>query len=226
MRRFILTTFYAFLFSLAFANTEKDAVTMVSYEQSWLDSEGTLALKNNSNVEIKDVTFEITYLDMQGNPMDYKEFKKRVEIAPGKTKKIDIPAYEHERYYHYYKTPDNSGNPAFKINFELKGINSVEVDDDAKSSAEFDDSFADKFNPENSSNTGEWLGIALLFGLVLVILGVSVGFYVLVAVLAKNRHRNVVLWVLLSIFISPVIIAIVLLIIGNSDDYYDAEQIR
>lgn len=31
---------------------EKD-ITMVSYEQGWLDSEGTLALKNNSSEKVK-----------------------------------------------------------------------------------------------------------------------------------------------------------------------------
>ena len=50
---------------------EKD-ITMVSYEQGWLDSEGTLALKNNSSEEVKNVVFLITYLDMSGNELDYK----------------------------------------------------------------------------------------------------------------------------------------------------------
>ena len=40
-------------------------ITMVSYEQSWLDSEGTIALKNNTNKEIHNVVFQITYLDMK-----------------------------------------------------------------------------------------------------------------------------------------------------------------
>ena len=46
-------------------------------------------------------------------------------------------------------------------------------------------------NTGNSSSTDEWIAIALLLVVALFALGVSVGFYVLVAVLAKNRHRNV-----------------------------------
>ena len=70
---------------------------MVSYEQGWLDSEGTLALKNNSSEEVKNVVFLITYLDMSGNELDHEEFSRRVSIASGMTKKVDIPAYEHDR---------------------------------------------------------------------------------------------------------------------------------
>lgn len=70
---------------------------MVSYEQVWLDSEGTLALKNNSSEEVKNVVFLITYLDMSGNELDYEEFSRRLSIASGMTKKVDISAYEHDR---------------------------------------------------------------------------------------------------------------------------------
>ena len=45
----------------------------------------------------------------------------------------------------------------------------------------------------------------------------AIGLYVLVAVMAKNRNRNVALWVLLSLVGSPILIAIILLIVGNSD---------
>lgn len=78
-------------------NLDKD-ITMVTYEQGWMDTNGALSLKNNTGVEVKNVVFLITYLDMSGNELDYEEFNKSVSIAPGKTKKIDIPAYEQERF--------------------------------------------------------------------------------------------------------------------------------
>ena len=65
---------------------------------------------------------------MKGNPMDYETFSYDINIAPGMTKKLDIPAYEHGRRYHYYKTKDEFGNPAFKLRYELKGYNSPEVE--------------------------------------------------------------------------------------------------
>ena len=63
--------------SLSISATSKDtlnAVTMVSYEQGWLDRHGTLALKNNTQTDIHNVTYRITYLDMQGRALDYEEF--------------------------------------------------------------------------------------------------------------------------------------------------------
>ena len=124
--------FLALLFFMSlFAESSKNvpAVTMVSYEQSWLDTEGTLALRNNLDEDIHNVVFQIIYLDMSDNPLDYEEFSKKVDIAPGMTKKIDIPAYEYARHYHYYKTKDEFHNPAFKIKFKLKSYNEREVVD-------------------------------------------------------------------------------------------------
>ena len=114
-------------------------ITMVSYEQSWLDSKGTLALKNNTSEEINNLVFVITYLDMSGNELDYEEFNKRINIDPGMTKKLDIPAYEHSRNYHYYKTKDDFGHPAFKIKFKLKDYNIVEEEKEEEKIEDVDD---------------------------------------------------------------------------------------
>ena len=49
------------LFSLSIGATDKadlnDAVSMVSYEQRWLDYNGTIALKNNTDTDIHNVNF-------------------------------------------------------------------------------------------------------------------------------------------------------------------------
>lgn len=89
-RRRLTTALLSLLLSIvAFAaqkNLDKD-ITMVTYEQGWMDMNGTLSLKNNTGVEVKNVVFLITYLDMSGNELDYEEFNKLVSIAPGKTKR-------------------------------------------------------------------------------------------------------------------------------------------
>ncbi len=201
----------------ALANTD-DAVTMVSYEQSWLDSRGTLALKNNTSEEIHNVSFQITYLDMSGNPLDYEKFTERISIAPGMTRKVDIPAYEHNRYYHYYKTKDEFGNPAFKIKFELKDYNSeLQDSDDADDYSIYDNDNESHY----SSSKNDFLYMIIAIVAVLFFIGLSVGLYILVAVMAKNRNRSVVLWVLLSILASPLLIIIILLVVGNDNKYID-----
>ena len=72
MKRLFITFVCSLVLSMAFA-FDKNDVTMVSYEQGWLDSNGTIALRNNTDKEVKRVTFEITYLDMKGNALDYEE---------------------------------------------------------------------------------------------------------------------------------------------------------
>ncbi len=224
-RKLTIALLSIFLSVVAFAankDLEKD-ITMVSYEQSWLDSSGTLALKNNSSEEVKNVVFLITYLDMAGNELDYEEFSRSVIIAPGMTRKLDIPAYEHSRNYHYYKTKDVLGNPAFKIKFQLKDYN---VEEEAAES--IDDNPLGRYDygyEQSNGNEGLYVIIAII-GLLFVI-GITVGLYVLVAVMAQKRNRSVVVWVLLSLLATPLLMIIILLVIGKNENYienhYDRE---
>ena len=59
----------------------------------------------------------------------------------------------------------------------------------------------------------------LLFILILLTCGISAGLYVLVAVMAKNRNRSVVMWLLLSILATPLLMIIILLCIGKDEHY-------
>lgn len=223
-RRLTIALLSIILSMAAFAadkDLEKD-ITMVSYEQGWLDSSGTLALKNNSSEEIKNVVFLITYLDMSGNELDYEEFTRRVNIAPGMTKKLDIPAYEHSRNYHYYQSENMpGGSPSFKIKFHLKDYN---IEDDATESMN-DNPFSTYDYDHSSDNEGLYF-IFVLVGLLLFI-GIYVGFYVLVAVMAQKRNRSVVVWILLSLLATPLLMIIILLVIGRNENYienlYDRE---
>ena len=198
----------------AFAKDLSKDITMVSYEQSWLDSEGTLALKNNTNEEIRNIVFLIKYLDMSGNELDYEEFSEFVSIAPGMTKKINIPAYEHSRFYHYYKSKGDSENPAFKINFQLKDYNVPNEELSGSDDSDYYGSYNDtRSNSESDTFTSGFFFMMII--ILLVAISVSVGLFVLVALMAQRRHRNVVLWVLLSILASPLLMIIILLIIGD-----------
>lgn len=218
MKKKILSTLFSLLVTISAYAVNSNDITMVSYEQSWLDSRGTLALKNNTSEEIHNVSFQITYLDMSGNPLDYEEFTKQISIAPGMTKKIDIPAYEHGRNYHYYKTKDEYGNPAFKIKFELKDYNAeLEEIDDADDYSIYDNDDDSRYSLSKNDSLYMIIGIVV----VLFVIGLSVGLYVLVAVMAKRRNRSVVLWVLLSIVASPLLIIVILLVVGDDNKHID-----
>lgn len=201
-----------------------EAVTMVSYEQRWIDNRGTLALKNNTDEEIHNLRFQITYLDMSGNYIDYKDFEKDISIAPGMTRKLDIPSYEYERGYHYYKSENKpGGSPAFKIKFTLKDYNFEE--DEVEDVDDYNSYYSNRRVDRSDSWEGYYVIIAI-FAL-LIFIGISVGLYVLVAVMAKDRNRSVVVWILLSLLATPLLMIIILLVVGKNENYinhnYDNE---
>lgn len=215
IRKFLAFTFTLCYFSFSFAQVNENDITMVSYEQSWMDREGTLALKNNTDREIHNVSFRITYLDMAGNPLDYEDFEEDVDIAPGMTRKLDISAYERDRHYNYYESEAFPGEShSFKIKFELKDYNGI-IDDDS------DDEFTDVMRSYKDVSEGimsTFLNISIavfLFGLF--IIGAWIGLYVLTAVMAQNRNRSAVLWIILSILSTPVLAIILLLVLGKND---------
>ena len=211
-KRISIALLSIFISVVAFAANKdlENDITMVSYEQSWLDSKATLALKNNSSEEVKNVLFLIIYLDMSGNELDYEEFTRRVSIAPGMTRKLDIPAYEHDRNYHYYKSENMpGGSPSFKIKFKLKDYN---VEDEVVEESIDDNPFSTYDDDRSSGNEGRYVSIiaSLLF------ISINIGLYVLVAVMAQKRNRNVVVWVLLSLFVTPLLTIFTLLVIGDN----------
>ena len=198
--------FWGMIFSVTVFSIGKDsldAVTMVAYEQHSFDSEGTIALKNNTDEDIYNVVYRIIYLDMSGKPLDYEDFSSEVNIAPGLTKKVDVPAYEHDRYYSYYKS-ESGGMNQFKVKFELKGYNlSKEAFDEAEG--------------HNTSEDDLLYGImGLLF--VLLCLALWIGMYVLVGVMARQRRRSAAVWVLLSLIATPLLMVFILLCIGKASN--------
>ena len=216
----IIISVFGFVQSVSASAAKPAPVEMVSYEQGWTDFYGTIALKNNTSGNLHNVTFTLEYLDMNGRQLDYETFTRDIEIAPGKTKKLDIPAYEHARYYHYYKTKDDFGNPAFKLRFELNDYKITEPKLSASGSSAQEETASDTAAGENNENHG--IAAIVLLVILLICFGVYIGMYVLVGVMAKKRHRSVFLWVTLSFFMTPLTVCIILLAIGRkpTDEYY------
>ena len=208
----LLTLLFLLCSMSVFADiNNKDAVTMENFEQRWLDHESTIALKNNTNETIHNVSYRITYLDMNGKALDYSDYTSTIDIEPGMVKKTDIPAYEHERFYQYYKNAEKyDDHPKFKVAFELKDYN---FEDDQQEDVEY--------------GRGECLSpLAIIIPIILLaifLFAIAIGLYVLAGIMAKRRHRSVALWVIISLFTTPILAIIILLCVGDSDegDYYD-----
>lgn len=237
-----LFLFILFIVQVAFVSAVDNEVSMVSYEQNWIDDQGTIALKNNTDNEVMSVSFMITYLDMNGNQLDYKEFKKPVNIKPGLTKKINIEAYEHSRYYSYYKSEAAFSNPKkFDVKYKLLSVNfynKVENGQTTRSkknnlveqkTSAITKEITDKESTERlvitegfekgiseQEETERKEGNYIYMFVLMFALTAYLGLFALIAAMANNRNRSAIGWVVFALFFNPIITIIILSIIGES----------
>lgn len=207
------------LVALSVHATSKDTVNalrMASYEQTWSDNQGTLALKNNTKHTIYNVRYRLTYFDMKGNPMDYKDFYTEIEIAPGMTKKVNVEGYECDRNYSYYMSEACPSHPKkFKISYETLAYNQAE-----ESCVQLNtDALLTKESPiSEMDDEPTYLNSVVMVIIMLFVLAGYVGFYVLVAIMAQRRNRSAALWLLLSFIATPILVILILLVIGKAPE--------
>ncbi|MBQ9253732.1 MAG: hypothetical protein IJ180_03035 [Bacteroidales bacterium] len=227
---------------LSFAENEKttkefnkNALTVISFVQDYVDSEATISLRNNTDTTIYSFSANIIYKDMNGEVLDYKPININLEIPPKLSKTFTIPAFGRSANYVYYKTdfvPSNARK--FKIDFELKDYSTKKVK--AKpikkvfnSNKDYEDISLDRVSTKTSTTEDNSMGIVMLIILLVVVLPVLFIFFGLIPYkMAKSRGRNPILWILLCFIITPIWVYLILAIIGDSEEklrkYY--EQMR
>ena len=202
MKKLVMSFVGLLVFTCTLAQTtDKNAVTMVSYDQSWMDSDATIALKNNTSEDIENIAFRIYYFDASGTQVDYKEFTRDISIAPGLTKRISIRAFDDNHYSHYVKSegaPSGRGQ-TFDVKFELLSYNQPLAF--SLNASDFDEA--------------NLIGMGIALFMMFIMLVVWILLMVLVGKMAQKRNRNVLLWLVLSLIASPLLIALILLIVGE-----------
>ena len=128
MKRIFLFFTVMLLSSLSFATSvdSTNAVTMLDYEQALNDDNARISLKNNTKELIKDICFNLTYIDMMGQTINDDNYYKEVNLSPGETKTITLPAFKADESYAYYRSVANNDQAkTFIVKFELKDYNTT-----------------------------------------------------------------------------------------------------
>lgn len=226
------------LMSLSLAAQQKEAVTMVKFEQSWMDSEATVSLRNNTDAVVETIRFQLVFYDMDGQQIDYKKYTLNKSIDPGMARIFKIPAFQHDRQYHYYRTKESLGAPLFKVKYKLlhaggasqkaaaKPRKPASEKASAKPSAIASDkaaeqpsggAYAQPDTDESQQSSADELSIFFSVIMVLGALFIIIVPFIIVKRMALARHRDPFPYILLCFLVSPFLVMFILLLIGDAD---------
>lgn len=109
---------------------------------------------------------------------------------------------------YYHPQTDDKATISLKSSTE-------QLDNTDQNTQTYTDTIADKEKESNPSRSVGFFNLVFILGS-LVFLGIYVGLYGMVIVMARKRNRDPLAWVLLSFVSTPILICFILLIVGDN----------
>lgn len=96
-----------------------EQVVFTGFDKNRSSSKESFFIINNTDRTLTAVNLYIEYLTPDGRQLHKRFLKLSCSIPPGETRKADIPSWDTQRSFHYYKsTGKNKGGNLFMVNFD------------------------------------------------------------------------------------------------------------
>ena len=96
-----------------------DALILAGYEHNYLSPIASFAVRNNTQRKVSEFKVRITYYDMRGQVLDYKDITKKTLIEPGMVRVVNVPGYAWEEKYVFHTSKEANLGKKYRVSFDL-----------------------------------------------------------------------------------------------------------
>ena len=96
-----------------------DALILAGYEHNYLSPIASFAVRNNTQRKVSEFKVRITYYDMRGQVLDYKDITKKTLIEPGMVRVVNVPGYAWEEKYVFHTSKEAHLGKKYRVSFDL-----------------------------------------------------------------------------------------------------------
>lgn len=96
-------------------------VSFTGYEKTLRSMTESFFVTNNCSDSIEIIDVEIQYKDMDGNSLDCRQERVEIDLTPGQTRKADLRAWDRQKVFYYYRSPQPKKQQAtpYKVSIKL-----------------------------------------------------------------------------------------------------------
>lgn len=96
-------------------------IVFSGYEKVLRATKESFFVTNLGDRDFSCLTFVIDYKDMDGRMLDSRRETVKIEIPAGETRKIDIPSWDKQKVFYYYRSPQpkTAQATAYKVKIRL-----------------------------------------------------------------------------------------------------------